>query len=95
MYDAIIIGAGPAGLSAAVGMAFLKLKSLIVDARQAGGALIQVYPWKKVDYFGFYDLTGRELAEIFVHHVRKYGIGIKEGEEALEIKKKFTFRPLH
>ncbi|MCD6402973.1 MAG: NAD(P)/FAD-dependent oxidoreductase [Candidatus Aenigmarchaeota archaeon] len=87
MYDIVIIGAGPAGLSAAVNTSFLKLTSVVIDDTQAGGALIQAYPWKKVDYFGFYEVSGKELAEIFVEHARKNGVEIIEGEEALDIKK--------
>ncbi len=90
-YDLIIVGAGPAGLSAALNAEYLKLKSLVLDSDRAGGALSQSYPWKEVDsYLGFNDMTGRQIANRVVDHVRGVGVEIKDMEEvtAIEIKDK-------
>jgi len=94
-YDVIIIGAGPAGMSAALDAAYLKLKALVLDADVAGGALSQTYPWKRVDSFlGFRDMKGMDVARRLVEHVRKEGIEIREHEKAEEVSrgKRFTVR---
>jgi len=88
VYDMIIIGAGPAGLSAALTASYMKLQHIVIDAGHAGGALVQSYPWKKVDSFlGYKDKTGHELASIIVKHVEDEGSSIKENEPVFEIKK--------
>jgi len=88
IYDVIIVGAGPAGLSAALTACYLKLKHLVLEAGESGGALTHLYPWKEVDSFlGFYNMTGKEVAEKMVEHVKKEGSLIKEGEEVISITK--------
>lgn len=88
VYDLIIIGCGPAGLSAALTACYLKLKHIVLEANIAGGAPIQAYPWKMVDSFlGFKDAKGSKVAKIMVEHVKKEGSEIKEGEEVKEIRK--------
>lgn len=88
VYDVIIVGGGPAGLSAVLTACYLKLKHLVIEACQAGGLLARNYPWKEVDSFiGFYEKSGKELANLMVSHVKKEGAKIKEGEIVEEIKK--------
>lgn len=88
-FDLIIIGAGPAGLSAGLTASYMKLKHLIIDANLAGGALIQSYPWKKVDsYLGYSDKTGQEISGIMHEHVEMEGSKIKEKEPVNSIKNK-------
>lgn len=87
IYDLIIVGGGPAGLSAALTACYLRLKHIVLEADQAGGVLIRTYPWKEVDSFiGFYELSGQEVAERMVNHVKREGAVIKEGEKVTEIK---------
>jgi len=91
-YDVIIVGAGPAGLAAALDAKYLKLKTLVLDAGKAGGALIQSYPWKGVDsYLGFKDMKGREVAGSMVEHARSSGADIREMEAVKEILKGKAF----
>lgn len=92
-YDVIIIGAGPAGLSAALDCACLKLKALVLEADRAGGALSQAYPWKKVDSFlGFAKMTGKDIAARISGHVKNEGIEIREFEEVEEVKRGREFK---
>jgi len=85
-YDLIIIGAGPAGLSAALDAAYLKLKTLVIEAHRAGGALVQSYPWKRVDsYLGLKGMTGKEVAERIIGHVRSEGVRINDMEEVEQV----------
>lgn len=85
-YELIIVGGGPAGLSAALTAACYKLKALVIEAAAAGGAPLNNYPWKIVDNtLGFRNMTGKQVAEIFANHVREEGVEIKENESVENI----------
>jgi len=87
-YEVIIVGAGPAGLSGSLTACYLKLKHLVLEAGEVGGALLHTYPWKEVDSFlGFYELDGQQVAEKMISHVKKEGAKINEGETVTEITK--------
>ena len=86
VYDVIIVGAGPAGLAAALDAEYLKLKTIVLEAGKAGGALVQSYPWKVVDsYLGFKDMKGDEVSSKLVKHVKAGKTEIHEMEEVEEI----------
>lgn len=60
MYDLIIIGAGPAGLTAAIYAARACLNILVIEENfVSGGQLLNNY--KVNNYPGFYDVSGMEL----------------------------------
>ena len=68
-YEVVIVGAGPAGLSAATTARFLRLSCLVIDPGPFGGALAKSYAWKHVDgVLGMPELTGREIARKFFDH---------------------------
>lgn len=74
-YDAIVIGAGPAGLAAAIYLTRADMKSLVLEAEKPGGKLnairlIENYP-------GFPSISGLELAQHMVKHAEKVGAKIK------------------
>src|SRR6185369_15420269 len=69
MYDVIIIGAGPAGLSAAFWCDELGLDTLVLEqAEQIGGQLHRVYN-PIHNYLGIKTSNGQELLEIFARDV--------------------------
>ncbi|TSC52398.1 MAG: alkyl hydroperoxide reductase subunit F [Parcubacteria group bacterium LiPW_39] len=75
MYDLIIIGAGPAGLSAAV-YATRKKLNLLVLTNDVGGQTTEAHT---VDnYLGIPGLLGVELVEKFREHAKKLKVEIKE-----------------
>ncbi len=84
MYDLIIIGAGPAGMTAAIYAARRKIKFVILSI-DIGGQM----GWSsEVDnYPGVPDQTGIALTKRFQEHLRDYNIKIKT-EEVLKIEKK-------
>ena len=84
MYDLIIIGAGPAGITASV-YAGRKKMQLLVISRDIGGQAA----WSSdiENYTGYQFITGTELVAKFEEHMRKYDIPMKENETVTEVKK--------
>jgi thioredoxin reductase (NADPH) len=72
-YDVIIVGAGAAGLSAALYAARYGLDVLVVS--KTLGGTISIAPLVD-DYLGIPDTPGSELADKFIKHVRKYNVPI-------------------
>lgn len=85
MYDIAIIGAGPAGLTAAL-YALRADKSVIVLEKGAFGGQITFSP-KLENYPGTGTLSGNEFAEKLVEQVLEQGADI-EPENVLSIEKK-------
>ncbi len=86
MYDAIIIGAGPAGLAAAVYFARQKMKFLILTGHVGGQTI-----WSSdiEDYLGFHLLNGQDLVKQFTAHLADYAgtYDMHEGEHVTSIVK--------
>jgi alkyl hydroperoxide reductase subunit F len=76
LYDLIIIGAGPAGMTAAVYAARQKAKTLLL-ARDVGGQLNWTLGIE--NYMGYQFIEGIELIRKFEEQVRKFPIDIKIG----------------
>ena len=83
MYDIIIIGSGPAGLTAAI-YARRAGKSVLVLEKSAFGGQITFSP-KIENYPGYDQISGNELADKMIEHA--LGLGAEVGfEEVKEIK---------
>jgi thioredoxin reductase (NADPH) len=78
IYDVIIVGGGPAGLSAALYCNKAMLKTLLLERATFGG---QVSMTKGVDnYLGLESIAGFDLSERFLKHAQSYGLEIKDLE---------------
>jgi thioredoxin reductase (NADPH) len=77
-WDVIIIGAGSAGLSAGIYAVRSGLKTLILDEKLAGGTIADASI--VVNYPGFAEISGGELAEKMTSHCRKVGAIIHDLE---------------
>lgn len=87
-YELIIVGAGPAGLSAALTASYYKLKTLVLESGSAGGALTSKYPWKNVDgVLGYPNMVGYQVAKKMVEHANSEGVEIRENETAVNVTK--------
>lgn len=84
MYDLIIIGAGPAGITAAV-YAIRKAMNLLVITKDIGGQT--ALSGDIENYTGYQFITGPELTAKFEEHMRKYNIPLKENEGVLNLRK--------
>jgi len=84
MYDLVIIGAGPAGITAAVYAARQKINTLIISKDIGGQA---AWSGDIENYTGYQFVTGPELASKFEEHMRKYNFTLKENESVVELKK--------
>lgn len=70
-YDLIIIGAGPAGLSAAIYASRANLKTLVIESALAGGKLSKTHIIE--NYPGIKEISGMELADQLVEHGQAFG----------------------
>jgi thioredoxin reductase (NADPH) len=91
LYDLVIIGAGPAGLGAAVYAASNGVRCLIVE-RQAPGGQAGNSP-KIENYLGFPSgLSGMDLARRAVTQVKRFGAEIISTQSAAAIRLKDNYR---
>lgn len=90
VYEVIIIGAGPAGLTSAIYTARAKLRTLILTGQMIGGQIALTY---QVDnYPGFPDgITGPKLIELMRSQAEKFGAEFIDGEATAV---DFSSRPL-
>jgi thioredoxin reductase (NADPH) len=82
-WDVIIIGAGSAGLSAGIYAVRSGLKTLILEEKLAGGTIADAST--VVNYPGFAEISGGELAEKMTSHCRKAGAVIHDLEPVTEL----------
>ncbi len=75
MHDLVIVGAGPAGLTAGIYAVRYGLDVLLIDTLPVGG---QISSAKLVEnYPGFQKIAGTELMETFVEHAKETGVHMK------------------
>lgn len=78
MYDVTIVGAGPAGLTAAVYASRAGLKTLIIERGAPGGKVFVTHLVE--NYPGFESISGRELSQQMHKHALKFGAEYKYGD---------------
>ena len=83
MYDIIIIGAGPAGMTAALYGAQARKKVLILEKETYGGQILKADKVK--NYPGFTEISGYDFANNLYEQLTNLNVEIKF-EEVLEIK---------
>jgi thioredoxin reductase len=90
IYDLIIVGGGPAGITAGIYALRQKLKTLMIT-KDFGGQMNRKVV--KIENFpGFPEISGQELIEKFVSHLKNYPIEIEIGEVVEIEKEKEIFR---
>lgn len=82
-YDSIIIGAGPAGLTAGIYLSRAKAKTLILDSGIAGGQMILTH--EIANYPGIDSISGYELSNNMRNQAKKFGCDMLSGISIVEI----------
>lgn len=78
IYDVVIVGAGPAGMTAAVYASRANLSTVMLERGMPGG---QVANTEEVENFpGFEYITGPELSNKMFEHAQKFGAEYKYGD---------------
>jgi thioredoxin reductase (NADPH) len=80
LYDLVIVGGGPGGLTAGIYAMRAALKTILVEKAVAGGQvamsdLVENYP-------GFEYITGYDLSQKFLQHAQSYGMEYVQEEVA-------------
>jgi thioredoxin reductase len=83
-YDLIIVGAGPAGMTAAVYAARKRMNFLIISSDIGGQAVLS---WDIENYLGYQFIAGTELIEKFKEHLQKFAVEVRENEKTAAVEK--------
>jgi len=82
-YEVIIVGGGPAGLTAGLYCRRAALNAVLIERGLLGG---QIAISKDVEnYPGLQGITGFDLAEKMIHHTQAYGLSVIQ-QEVVEIQ---------
>ncbi len=84
-YDTIIVGGGPAAMSAAV-YAARKAMNVLLVTKEMGGQI--TYTASVDNYLGLPRISGKELKDQFVFHMEQYPIAETVGANVVKVVKK-------
>jgi thioredoxin-disulfide reductase len=91
IYDLIIVGGGPAGITAGIYGARYKLKTLLITKDFGGQIAKKAVPIE--NYPGFREISGLDLIQKFKEHLEKFEIDI-EIDSVIKIGKNENFSVL-
>lgn len=74
-FDVIVLGAGPAGLTAGLYAARARRRVAILDTGTVGGQTVLTY--KVANYPGVEDVSGRELSQTMLAQAKQFGCEVK------------------
>jgi thioredoxin reductase (NADPH) len=77
-YDIIIIGGGPAGLTAGIYAARARRKTVLLEKHGTGGQM--ALTWEVENYPGVEKISGYELGQLMERQARSFGLEIRSAE---------------
>jgi thioredoxin reductase (NADPH) len=83
-YDAIAIGAGPAGLSAGIYLSRARLNTLILNEGAVGGQTVLTH--EIANYPGVENISGYQLANIMKKQAKTFGCVIKSNINIVDLE---------
>jgi alkyl hydroperoxide reductase subunit F len=83
-YELIIIGAGPAGITAGVYAARKRMHVLMITKDIGGQTSLS---WDIENYLGYQFITGPELVDKFKEHLAHFDVELKEDEKVTSVEK--------
>ncbi len=83
-YDVIVLGGGPAGLTAGIYLARAKSNVLILDNGTPGGQMILTY--EIANYPGFESISGYQLSSNMARQAKSFGCTIKSNVKISDIR---------
>jgi alkyl hydroperoxide reductase subunit F len=84
LYDIIILGAGPAGITAAVYASRKRMSIRVISKNVGGQAALSA---SIENYTGYQFISGPDLARKLNDHIDSFGIAHLDNEEALSVEK--------
>ena len=84
-YDVVIVGAGPAGMTAALYTGRAMLRTAVLERGFPGGELLNTEYLD--DVIGFPKILGHELAEKFAAHAKQFGAEFFETTSVTSVKR--------
>lgn len=85
-YDAIVVGAGPAGLTAGIYLSRARLLTLILNEGAAGGQMVLTH--EIANYPGVENISGYQLANIMKKQAKTFGCELKSNITIADITTK-------
>ena len=85
-YDVIVIGGGPAGLTAGIYLSRSKVKTLIVDTGTIGGQMVLTH--EIANYPGVESISGYQLSRIMKGQAKSFGCDIKSNIDLKDLNLK-------
>lgn len=89
-YDVIVLGAGPAGLTAGIYLSRARLKTLIVSEGVAGGQMVLTH--EIANYPGVESISGYQLANIMKKQAKGFGCEIRSNISIARIELKGSIK---
>ena len=74
-FDVIVIGGGPAGLTAGIYLSRAKVKTLILNEGTAGGQMVLTH--EIANYPGVENINGYQLSNIMKKQAQSFGCTVK------------------
>ena len=83
-YDAIVIGGGPAGLTAGIYLSRAKIRTLILNEGPVGGQMVLTH--EIANYPGVESTSGYQLATIMKNQAKKFGAVIRSNITVTDLR---------